>query len=312
MKIEWSDGKGGVVTEERARSDEHRRGAFKPENYEFVGWYYLGSRVWGRSAVMACDEKIKAFMQTEEAGDLEALVYGDFGKCAVCGARFAMGEVWQWTDGTLKRDMVHIGWECASKYGLAGANWDALADERRRALEALRTKARRAKEKEKLFAAYAGLEAALKVDHRVVADIAGKFEQYGTLSDGQCKLVLKIAGEVSSRTGLGRAGVGLPPAPEKHVDAPSGRITVRGRVVSLKEHESVYGVCQKMTVKVVVEGGGSWLCWGTVPASIDKQIKKGDVVEFDGELEAGREKHFAFFRRPTKVSIVESVVKVAS
>jgi len=296
MKVEWSD---GTVTDEK-RTDEHRRGAFKPAMYKFVGWYYLGSRAYGRKAVMACAEAIKVYLESTEGQDLEATVIGDFGKCGVCGARFAMGELWQWTDGTIDRDFVHIGHDCVAKYEMVGADWDALADERRRALEAQRTKARRSKEKARIFAAYPGLEAALATDHGTVRNIAGKLEQYGTLTEPQISLVLKIAGEQASRTAQRVS--------EAHVPAPTGRVTIRGTVVSLKERTDQYGTTLKMTVKVQATGG-TWLAWGTVPEIITKAIARGDEVQFDGEVEAGREPHFAFFKRPTRASITKKGVQ---
>ena len=297
MKVVFEDGSVAEVK----RTDNHRRGAFQPEMYEFFAWYYLSDRPrkGQKSSVMRASEQIaKYFAGTDEHGipivDYEAMPYGDFGKCGVCGAVFAMGEIWRHKD---TNDLVHIGHDCVAKYEMAGADWDALADERRRALEARRTAARRAKGKEKLLAAYEGLEAALKTDHHIVRDIARKLEQNGTLSDAQCKLVFKIAGEVKARIASRAAQI-----METHVAAPMGRVTVRGTIVSLKEHEGAYGVTTKMTVKVA-EKGGVWLCWATVPAGLEPE--KGDEIQFDAELSTGREPHFAFGKRPTKASIVK-------
>lgn len=290
-----------VVAESTKRTDDHRRGAFKPEMYQFFAWYYLSERPRKglvSSLMRASEEVAKYFAGVDEHGipivDYKAMPYGTFGKCGVCGAGFAMGEIWRHKD---TNDLVHIGHDCVAKYEMAGADWDALADERRRALEARRTAARRAKAKEKLFVAYAGLEEALKADHRISRDLAGKLAQYGTLSDGQCKLALKIAAEVAERIQK-RAAQYM----ETHVAAPTGRVTVRGMVVSLKEHEGEWGISTKMTVKVSGEGG-VWLCWATVPAGLD--VHKGDEVQFDAELSTGRDAHFAFGKRPTKASVVK-------
>lgn len=290
-----------AAAEETKRTDDHRRGAFKPEMYVFFAWYYLSTsprRGEPTSVMRASEEVSKYFAGTDEHGipivDYKAMPYGTFGKCGVCGAVFAMGEIWRHKDSN---DLVHIGHDCAAKYGMAGADWDALADERNRALKARRTAARRSKAKEKLFKAYEGLEAALKVDHRIARDLAGKLEQYGSLSDGQCKLALKIAAEVAERIQK-RAAQYM----ETHVAAPTGRVTVRGTVVSLKEHQGDWGPFLKMTVKVA-EKDGVWLCWATVPTGFEP--KKGDEVQFDAELSPGKDAHFAFGKRPTKASVVK-------
>ena len=75
-----------------------------------------------------------------------------------------------------------------------------------------------------------------------------------------------------------------------------------GVIVSLKEHEGQWGVTTKMTVKVVT-AEGVWLAWGTVPAGLE--CERGDEVQFDATLEAGRTPEFAFAKRPTKASVTK-------
>lgn len=286
----------------RGRDDIHRRGAFQPDQYEFFGWYYLGAN--GRGAVLKCSARVQAFLGSEEAQDFKALVYGDFGKCGVCGARFACGEVWQHTD---RRDLVHVGCDCAAKYNLvSGTDWNAIQDERDRALKAVRTAARRSKSRERILAAYPGLDAALATDHYISRDLARRFEVDGSLSDRQIALAFKLAGEATARAAKRAAE----PA-EVKIPAPTGRATVRGVVVSLKTHESQWGASLKMTVKVATPAG-VWLAWGTVPADLVGKVARGDEVEFDATLEAGREPHFAFAKRPTRASVVKVAAAVGA
>ncbi len=75
-------------------------------------------------------------------------------------------------------------------------------------------------------------------------------------------------------------------AEERHVAAPTGRVEVTGKVVSVKVHESDYGSQLKMTVKVETPEG-SWLVWTTVPAQIAEQEIKGKTVRFTATLSAG-------------------------
>jgi len=286
-----------AIGREGVRTDIHRRGVFIPEMYSFVGWYWIGEwKVDGQtSSMMRVAETLEKFRSSEDSIDFETLTYGDFGKCGICGARFMMGEVWQHKESL---DMVHVGRECAAKYGLQGANWDSVGDERRRALEAKKTAARNSANKAKLFAQYPTLETAFAVNHYIIRDISARFERYGEISEKQIALVLKIARETEEQ-----AARKAQQALEKHVDAPTGRQIVRGTVVSKKTYESAYGLQVKMTVKIATDAG-SWLCWGSVPSAIS-EVRTGDSVEFTATLEKGRDAHFALFKRPTLASILE-------
>jgi hypothetical protein len=77
-------------------------------------------------------------------------------------------------------------------------------------------------------------------------------------------------------------------------------MTFRGRVLSLKSHDSQYGPTWKLCVRV--EGdGGCWLAWGTCPASILSAAAgrvRGALVEITAALLPGREPHFALLKRP--------------
>jgi hypothetical protein len=140
----------------KGRNDIHRRGAFQPDQYTFWGWYYLGynapgsPRAWGRSAVMKMSARVEAYLGSEEAQDFKAMVYGDFGRCGVCGAHFSMGEIWQHKD---RMDLVHIGCDCCEKYEMvSGTDWNAVRDERERAIKGLKTAMRNAKARERIAA----------------------------------------------------------------------------------------------------------------------------------------------------------------
>jgi hypothetical protein len=90
---------------------------------------------------------------------------------------------------------------------------------------------------------------------------------------------------------------------EQHVAAPTGRVEFAGEVVSVKTVEGEWGVSRKMTVKVRDAAGATWLCWCTMPVGLDSE--NGKVVELVGRrvrlaatLQAGRDAHFAFGKRP--------------
>lgn len=155
--------------------------------------------------------------------------------------------------------------------------------------------AERVAERAACLAAYPGLEAALKADNEIVKDIGAKLDAYGSISPKQAVLVLRLAEQ----------------ATEKHCKAPTGRMVVRGVLVSKKSVESDWGSTLKATVKVATPDG-VWLAWGSVPADLKycgENAEIGDVVEFTATLKPGRDAHFALWSRPTKGRVVERAAK---
>lgn len=298
----------------KGRTDTHRRGAFVPEAYSFFGAYYLAVRTKGeRKALEYLDARIQAWLASEDVVDCEGLVYGDWGRCGVCGAHFSEGEIWRHKE-TL--DLVHMGRDCCEKYDMvSGTDWDALSDERRRAGEARKTAARNSGERARILAAYPELADALKTDHYIVRDIARRFERDPFISEKQIALVFKLAAEVAEKARVDALRAASEPS---KIAAPVSdkRVTVQGVVVSVKSYDSDFGPCLKMTVKVSTPEG-EWLCWGSVPSTVEGaesylgRIQRGDVVSFDCKLVAGREPHFALFKRPTKCRQVSDTVEVA-
>jgi hypothetical protein len=142
-------------------------------------------------------------------------------------------------------------------------------------------------------------------------DLEAKLMSFGSLSEAQMALAFKLHSEAF-----------CPARPsETNVAAPEGRQTIRGTVVSVKEHRGDFGDTLKMTVKVTTDAG-TWLCWGTVPSgltartwspyqtdhagALTSEVAKGVEVEFTATLVRGREPHFAFFKRPTNATIINA------
>lgn len=289
------------------RTDIHRRGAIQPEFYTYVGWYTLRALAKKGSPAQVLRASVEAWQGSEEAQDFKAMQWGDWGQCAVCGARYVMGEVWKHKE---TMDHIHVGWECALKYRqivASGADWSAIKDERDRWLKGQRAAAKLAEKTASFLAQNPGLAEALETDHHISRDLKFNLAQWGNLTPGQVALAYRLRDQVAVAAQK-RAAQQI----EAKVAAPTGRRTIRGVVVSLKQHESErFGLTLKMTVKVQT-AEGVWLAWGTVPGNIAEKVGRGDEVQFDGELEQGREPHFAFFRRPTKAEIVRAATPVAS
>lgn len=298
------------------RTDIHRPGQIQPHLYKIVGSYYIGSHMipWDLENLRTLRAMIAEFETSEERADFQADVYGEFGKCGVCGARFAEGEIWKHEE-TL--DLVHMGHDCADKYGLAGhmPGWSSVQAMREQAKKAAKTLARNSGEVARIEKQYPGIREALETSHSIVRDIKSRFEGSNPfLSEKQIALVFKLAGEAKARAALPQEAKVPAPVSDK-------RQTVRGTIVSLKTQASDFGDRSVMTVKIETPNG-IWLCWGTRPSfvgEVDAQgmitdatrLSRGDMVEFDCRLEEGKDPSFAFIKRPTKASILTRASDVA-
>lgn len=301
------------------RTDAHRPGSIVPAEYEYVMSYALSTEKF-RGFGLDCRRERAVFEATaqdvlngrpgnlvsegtHDSGGrccLQAMrdagvpwaATGSTGKCTVCGAVYLYGDVWRHEP---TGEHIHVGHQCADKYRLLvdRSAWELALDRAKHAAAVELTRTAKAAERAEFLSKHEGLAADLEVDHPIVRDIASKFVQYCSLSEKQVALVRKLAHEV--RNPVVRAE-------EKHVAAPTGRVLVQGKIVSVKTVESEWGTTRKIVVKVETPEG-SWLCYGSLPSSIC-DAAKGDVAEFTATLSPGRESHFAFASRPSKARIV--------
>jgi hypothetical protein len=291
------------------RTDTHRAGAIIPAHYREVLHYELPG---GDGMHFAWDCERPTFEMGSGGGCKGHPHFGDAccvrrlqtsgvkfaehgapGKCTACGAAFRRGAVFVHDNG----EHIHLGHDCADKYEMlmdrSAFEVEMGRHQKARATQLVRQQ--NAEERAAFLDAHPGLDLDLQVDHRIVRDIAARFEQYRTLSDKQVALVQKLAAEARN-----------PPPPPKHVAAPTGRVDFCGRIVSKKCVESDFGLTTKITVEVT-EADGTWLVWCTLPSDA-ADAERGDVLQFSATLEVGREKHFAFGKRPMLVRpwVVES------
>lgn len=144
---------------------------------------------------------------------------GQPGKCDVCGTPHIYGDVWVHTP---TGEYIVVGWICAAKYSLmTDRSAFELEMGRRDAAHAAQiARVQNAEKIAKFLDEHDGLESALALaeKHYILADLDRKLHRYHDLSDKQVALALKIAAELTA-----------PPKPEeKHVPAPTGRVTVKG------------------------------------------------------------------------------------
>jgi hypothetical protein len=84
-------------------------------------------------------------------------------------------------------------------------------------------------------------------------------------------------------------------------DLPEGKLTFVGKVLSIKNQESFYGI----VTKILVEHEEGYKVWGTLPRSIN-HVDRGETVSFSATItRSDKDPSFGFFSRPTKAKIVE-------
>lgn len=181
----------------------------------------------------------------------------------------------------------------------------------RRAIELQKNKIRA----EEIISGIDGLREAFEIDHYIIKDIKSRLFAWGSISEAQTALVLKIADQE------------LRKASETFVNVPveAGRQTIVGKVVSAKWVDSYYGHNQTSDLKglIVVETPeGNWKTWGTIPGDICDEVVKMDsysgfedgvkeaiigmMIQFDARVKvADNDSSMSFFSRPSKGSILE-------
>jgi hypothetical protein len=267
------------------------------DNTQFMGVFYQGpSEDEARSyrfAEREVGENLAAL-----GLDWEDVQFHANGGCAACGTGFFHGAVVV-HDGT----PIAIGGICSETFGVAKYIGKAKLLARRERLAAeSRGKARASAEKYLLTNPEVS-EAFDSTDHYIVEDIQRKLFQYGSISEKQAELVLKIAREEAERAERqAEREAQLAEAPA----LAEGRFTLEGIVISTK---SKPGFAYNQTVyKMLVELTDGNRVWGTIPSKIEDEVwgTKGTVkVRFDAQVERSQDdEHFGFYKRPTKAEVV--------
>ena len=272
------------------RSDIYSPSSIIPADYQFLFGYAHPSSAEGMVVPGFNMDKLTAVRNGDPVG-FAAIHKG--GACDVCGAWHIEGSVFLHQP---TGEAIALGWTCAEKLDLDYDESERarLSGDRKAARASVIKRAKkRAHLKGFVRLATAEVLRALKLDHYITRSIRAQVLRGRDLSDKQIALVLKLAEDAQERT------------EEARVAAPSReeRMVVEGEVVGLKVHETAYGTSLKMTVKVT-EANGVWLCWGTVPSDLPGNLR-GCIVRFTARLKlSDTDESFAFFKRPSKASIV--------
>lgn len=267
----------------------HSASKVDPAEYTYVGSFYEGP---SRDMNEAYDNAHKELGLTlKDMGRSEETIPG-VGVCASCGTVYRHGAVFLHEP---TGELLAVGSDCAnSTFGFL-----TMADRIQAKVSkenAKKTKAEKlAAEVATFLEATEGLEEALNTNHQIVQDVKAKLEKFGSLSDAQVAMVLKIAKEAAERAAT-------EPTP---VPVPEGRQVLKGTILTVKLQESFYGDTLKMLVQVPTEEG-AFKVWGSVHSSLLDEDLRGRLVQFTATVErSDKDEAFGFYKRPTKATLVE-------
>ena len=205
-----------------------QRQELDPADFEFVTEYYVGPNP--DIGDMIGDFSTPAdFDRNEECG-----------KCDHCGTPHYWGAIFRdRRDGSY----LIIGNNCAENFFNFPSRRSYLTAQAAKLAERRKRNAANREAGEAFLATRVDLQAAFaECDHYIVADIRDKLFKYGSISDKQAALVMKIAIEAAERT----------PEPEPQpipADVLDGRVKLTGEVLTIKWQDSQFGGSLKMLVR---------------------------------------------------------------
>ena len=278
------------------RSDIHRPSVIQPQDYDFVGVWYdpneefeIGSAYmlrFERENIMAHMEKTQGRWARHQHG----------GTCHVCGAHAVYLAVFY---HGATNEYIKVGEDCTEKMDMGEP--ERFATIRRAAKNARDAVA--GKKKARLILQDLGLEAAWQYyettqylseyEEAKCQDLVANLVRHGNFSDKQAEFLKSLLYRIENREALKAERAA---EKERAQDCPTGRVSVKGTVLSLKAVEGQYGITLKMFVKTT-EG---YTLWGSVPKGL-QDVKKGEEVAFTATISPSEsDRKHGYFSRPAR------------
>jgi hypothetical protein len=218
----------------------------------------------------------------------------DMGKCDHCGTSHYWGAIFR-----DRRDggYLVIGNVCADSFFTFSSRRAYLTTQAAKLKASRERNAANRKAGEEFLAGRIELQAAFAgCDHYIVEDIKAKLFKYGSISDKQACLVMKIAIEDAEKT----------PEPEPvaiPTELTDGRHEFIGEVLALKWKDNPWGG----NLKMLLRDDRGFKLWGTAfDMDGETSYDKGDRVSFVARVERSKDDPcFGFFSRPTKGKVIE-------
>ena len=295
------------------RTDIHRPSSpdFDPEAYELFGIFtlYAGYRVnFGSDKGDWVDSPFKIAVTGLESRGWNTDIVGardsvNSRQCGHCGAHIKYGALMTFEK---ELSLIVVGEDCLQnrfESDLTKSQFQALREEQRLNTDRTKKSAKIAA----VLQANPGLESCFDSNNSFVQDVLNRLHKYGELSERQIAAVLKAVKRDADWAVKKAADA---KAMESAADAPTGKVTVTGEILSVKIQETMYGSSLKMVVKT--EAG--WKLWVTVPTSILSyrlsSVGGGDnlpgktVTLTATVTPSDDDPKFAFGKRPSKAKLV--------
>lgn len=194
-------------------------------------------------------------------------------------------------------EVVVFGCDCTRRLEFIGADefklarLKALADARATRVKVYKARQAFVEARPELAEAIAHRADPVHARNSFIQDVLGKLEIYGSLSDRQISAVVASMArdrEFAARKSAEQA--------EPKGDAPSGRATISGVILSSKERETGFGICIKVTLKL--DNGAR--VYVTKPAGASDE--RGSRLTIRATWEVSKDdRSFAFGSRPVLV-----------
>lgn len=308
------------------RTDIHRPSleGFNPQDYTLFGVYHLVKKmkvidsvefvppsIWIEHSHMEPSPFAIETEALESHGWSTDIITNANGKerdsvharqCAHCGQRLKYGAL---LTNDSEKSLIVIGEDCLWNrfQEVTAAQFKQLREDAKAKAAATRSLDR----KNTALKENPGLAAGYDSTNSFVQDVMRRFDRKGEITERQLAAVLKVVKQDAERAE--RKAQWVEEAKDA-ADAPTGKVTVTGEILSVKTQETMYGSSLKMIVKT--EAG--WKLWVTVPTSILSyrlsSVGGGDnlpgktVTLTATVTPSDRDPKFAFGKRPSKAKLV--------
>ena len=304
------------------RTDIHRPSAegFDPQDYTLFGVYSLVKEIkvvdgialvlgngftesfhWEPSPFAIDTEALESHgwstdIITNANGDERDSVHAR--QCAHCGQRLQYGAL---LTNDREKSLIVIGEQC-----LWNRFQDVTAEQFHQLREDTKAKAaatRSLERKNTVLKDNPELAKAYDSTNSFVQDVMRRFDRKGEITERQLDAVLKVLKRDAERA---ERQAQWDKEAESAADAPTGKVTITGEIISTKWQDSAYGSTHKMIVK----SDDGWKLWVTVPSSVydpsDQSLPiTGKRVTLTATVTPSNDDpKFAFGKRPSKAVLV--------
>jgi len=262
-----------------------------PANWKIAGLYYCGDSAEMREAY--AEETSECIALIEKHGKHAEARDDELGACDHCGTFHSYGVLFSHKS---EPGLITVGNKCAAN------NFGCVDKVDRKRKQAQRQAQKAREERIAFWSAIRFLSkqknrkelcAFLRVDSCFAKSLRFQLFARGWLSKNQIDSAFDAAERMTARE------IEEKESQVEKIPAPSGRVHIQGKVLSIYPKETQFGTIWKMVV--LAQGFKVWL---TLPKAIDN-AEAGDIVEFTASLEPSKkDKSFAFGKRPTKAKII--------